>query len=71
MIVAGNKLYERCGLCGRLVCLNKFLFSSLHLCLTEEEAAAVQPGTQEYNNALIGRRLAVRDKRLGQDTGAT
>lgn len=37
MIIAGNGIYEKCCDCGKLVKINKFLFGSLHLCLTEEE----------------------------------
>ncbi len=35
--VVGNKLMSRCHDCGKLVQLNKTLFGSLHICLTEEE----------------------------------
>jgi len=37
MIIAGNKIYERCADCGKIVCLNKWLFGTLHLCITEAE----------------------------------
>lgn len=37
MIKCGNKLYERCPYCGQLVCLNKWMFGNLHICLTEAE----------------------------------
>ena len=37
MIKAGWGLYERCSYCGSIVKLNKFLFGSMHICLTEEE----------------------------------
>ena len=32
MIIAGNKIYDRCGNCGQMVQVNKFLFGSLHFC---------------------------------------
>ena len=28
----GDKLYATCSGCGSIVCLNKFLFGSLHIC---------------------------------------
>lgn len=37
MIIAGNKIYDHCGYCGRLVCLNKFILGSIHICLSAEE----------------------------------
>jgi hypothetical protein len=37
VIIAGNKLYEICGICGKLVQINKFLLASVHFCLTDEE----------------------------------
>ena len=38
-MTVGNKLYERCPDCGKIVCLNKFLFGGIHICLTPEEKA--------------------------------
>lgn len=35
MIVAGNKIYEKCKDCGNLVQMNKWLFGSLHVCTLE------------------------------------
>ncbi len=35
--VVGNKLMGRCVDCGKLVQINKTIFGSLHLCLTNEE----------------------------------
>ena len=37
MIRIGNKLLERCPVCGEIVTLNKWLFGSGHFCLTNEE----------------------------------
>jgi hypothetical protein len=37
MIVAGNGIYDKCSYCQKLVKLNKFLFGSLHICLTDSE----------------------------------
>ena len=36
-IVAGNKIYQRCGICGQLVQTNKFLLGGLHICLSDDE----------------------------------
>lgn len=47
MIVAGNGIYEKCGWCGQLVKLNKFIFGSLHPCIERPET-----GTQQYNNLM-------------------
>lgn len=33
MMIVGNYLVERCGLCGKYVRLNKWMFGSLHLCV--------------------------------------
>lgn len=33
----GNRLYEICPGCGKMICLNKFIFGDLHLCSTDEE----------------------------------
>lgn len=40
MIIAGNKIYEYCSDCHKLVQINKVLFNSLHACLTREERTA-------------------------------
>lgn len=37
MIIVGNKMYDVCGDCGKMVCLNKTIFGALHFCLTPEE----------------------------------
>mgnify|MGYP007134671691 CR=1 FL=1 len=42
MIIAGNKIYEKCGYCGRMVQLNKFLFGSLHICALPEQRDMVR-----------------------------
>lgn len=36
----GNKMYSICHDCQKIVCLNKFLLGTLHVCLTREEIAA-------------------------------
>jgi hypothetical protein len=35
MIIAGNKIYETCDNCGKLVQINKPFFGGLHLCNRE------------------------------------
>jgi hypothetical protein len=47
MIVAGNKIYDKCPVCGKLVQLNKFFFGSIHVCLTEEE---IKEKKEEYDS---------------------
>ena len=37
MILIGNKLWERCPDCGKIVQLNKLFFGSMHICLTSTE----------------------------------
>lgn len=37
MRIVGDKIYEICNGCGDIVCLNKRLFGSLHICLTDKE----------------------------------
>lgn len=37
MIFAGSHIYERCSDCGSVVRINKPIFGSMHLCLSEEE----------------------------------
>lgn len=39
MMIIGNKMYDVCGDCGKMVCLNKTIFGALHFCLTPEELA--------------------------------
>ncbi len=43
MIIVGNRIYERCGICGKLVQVNKFLLGSFHLCLSDEDIAEEEP----------------------------
>jgi hypothetical protein len=37
MRIIGSKIYDVCPDCGGIVCLNKFLFGSLHVCTIPEE----------------------------------
>ena len=37
-IIAGNHIYQRCEVCGKLVRMTG-LFAGLHFCLTDEEIA--------------------------------
>ena len=37
MKIIGNKIYDICPGCGKLICLNKRLFGDLHFCSTNEE----------------------------------
>lgn len=39
MIIAGNRIYEKCSECNRLVQINKRFFGTLHICLSPEEIA--------------------------------
>lgn len=45
-VKVGNKLYAQCFECGKVICINKWLLGSLHLCLTEEEIKEKQ---ESYN----------------------
>ncbi len=36
MKIVGNKMYEVCAECGKIVCLNKWC-GSVHFCTTREE----------------------------------
>jgi hypothetical protein len=40
MIQIGHKLYERCQYCEQVIRINKPLFGSLHICLTQAEIDA-------------------------------
>lgn len=44
--VIGNKLMGTCKWCGKLVQLNKWIFSSLHICLTDEERTKLDDETK-------------------------
>lgn len=37
MIFAGNQIWDHCQICGKFVRINKPIFGSLHICLSEEE----------------------------------
>lgn len=37
MKIVGNKIYDVCGQCGQIVCINKTIFGSTHVCITDEE----------------------------------
>ncbi len=39
MIIVGNKIYAKCAECGTLIRINKPLFGSMHICLSDEEIA--------------------------------
>jgi len=36
MVIAGNRVYQRCADCGKLVRMTG-IFAGIHLCLTDEE----------------------------------
>ena len=38
--VVNDKWYMTCGLCGNLIRVDKPIFGSMHLCLSEEEERA-------------------------------
>lgn len=61
MIRAGNGLYDYCADCGQLVKLNKWLFGSLHSCLSDEERRARFAYRLKYG--LEGQ--AERNRRMG------
>ena len=41
-IIVGSRIYMVCPDCESLVCMNKWVFGSLHICLTEEELKTKQ-----------------------------
>lgn len=51
MIIAGNGIYMVCLWCGKLVKLNKFIFGSLHVCLSEEERKEKLLRSQYYDKS--------------------
>lgn len=57
MIILGNKMYERCPDCGSIVCLNKWLFGSLHICLAPEEKARPNRYRHPSLNADLHQRI--------------
>jgi len=56
----GRSIYETCSVCGKQVQLNKWLFGSLHLCLTDEERKG------RFLHQLLPRSQAERNKRRGR-----
>lgn len=56
MRIIGGKMYDVCKNCGKIICLNKFLFGSLHICATEEEqiqfSETIQQ-TYQYNKKRL------------------
>lgn len=48
--VVGKQLWARCQHCGALVRLNKPIFGSLHICLSEKERRAKK--AQDYYREL-------------------
>ena len=45
-VALGNTVYGRCVDCEEVIQVNKFLFGSLHICLTDEEIAAKRKHTR-------------------------
>ena len=39
MLIVGNKLFCRCGICENMVRVDKPILGGLHFCLTQEEIA--------------------------------
>lgn len=37
VVAVGRKLYGRCAGCGEIVCVNKWILGSLHLCAPSKE----------------------------------
>lgn len=67
MEVVSNGIYERCGVCGQMVRLNKRLFGSLHICLTDCEEAERHLDIQTRNVwSLKGRRTEKFCARCGE-----
>ena len=46
--IIGNKIYDICNGCGKIICLNKWLFGSIHICTTEEEQRLFRNEIAEY-----------------------
>jgi len=58
MIVIDNKIYAQCEDCRKLVRLNKPLFGSMHVCLSDEERSNLDfhrqlLRRQELDNQLL------------------
>lgn len=47
MKIVGNKIYEICNGCGDMICLNKKIFGSMHICTTQEERIKYAPQISE------------------------
>ena len=47
ILIVGNRIYTTCIDCGKVVHINKWLFGSMHLCLTEEEIEAKHVASKE------------------------
>jgi hypothetical protein len=35
IVIVGDKMYRMCADCGKIVCINKTIFGSLHFCEKE------------------------------------
>lgn len=57
VLQAGGKLYQKCGICGQVVRINKLLVGSMHFCLTAEEIAAQRPQRQNFQFQIPARDL--------------
>lgn len=38
VLIVGASMYSTCDKCGTFVKINKFIFGSLHICVSEEKA---------------------------------
>lgn len=67
MIIAGNRIYDKCELCGKLVQVNKRVFGDLHFCLSPEERAQRARLMQEpYNMTAFDQQGFAARKRKGR-----
>lgn len=57
VVAAGRKLYQRCGVCGGIVRINKPIVGSMHFCLTEEERALREDQWKPLTQQEMNRRL--------------
>ena len=69
MIIVGNRIYERCGICGKLVQVNKFLLGSFHLCLSDEDIAEEEPEWPDNGMATAPGYGRLRHPSSTQDAG--